>query len=474
MKICFQNIVLISLFIIVSCAFKSVDSSSTLLNPDQLSYPALQFSPSKAQRVILGNGIILHILEDHELPLINISAVIMTGSVHDPIGKEGLAELTAEVMRTGGTFSMSGNAVDEALETIAGLMTISMNRDSGTINLSVLKKDMDEGLNILSQTLQHPAFEENKLELSKELKIEDLRRVADNPQKLAFREFNRVMYRNNPRGRLSSVSSVHNILRDDLMKFHKRFFYPQNIMISITGDITKNEAIDKINQYLGEWKTSVKQGDVIPAPEKQKGHIYFLPKETPQSIIIYGNLAPAQKDTDAYAFEVLDFIVGSGGFKSRIYQQVRSDLGLAYSVGSFYKGKSDYGIFGAYAMTSSESTSTVLSLMQSIIGDVRKNLVNKGELDWAKNSINNSFIFSFLSAHQIATQQMMNEYNQLPENYLISYRDNIAKVSADDVKVVADKYLSLNEATILVVGNIKAYNLLKSSFSDIYKLEALK
>lgn len=473
MKRCFQIIVLILLFIIAGCASKAIDSSSVLLNPDQLLYPPLHFSPSKAQRVILGNGIILHILEDHEIPLINMSAVIMTGSVHDPIGKEGLAELTAEVMRTGGTLSMSGNAVDEALESFAGLLTISTNRDSGTINLSVLKKDMDKGLNILSQSLQNPAFEEKKLELSKKLKIEDLRRIADNPQKLAFREFSRLMYQNNPRGRLSSVSSVNQIRRDDLIKFHKKFFYPQNIMISITGDITKNEAINKINQYFGAWNTSETQRDVIPAPEKQKGHIYFLSKETPQSIIICGNTAPAKKDTDAYAFEVLDFIVGSGGFRSRIFQEVRSNLGLAYSVGSFYKGKSDYGVFGAYAITSSESTLTVLSLMQSIIGDVRRNPVNRRELDWAKNSINSSFIFSFLSADQIARQQMMNEYNKLPEDYLITFRDNIGKISADDVKIVADKYLSFDDAVILVVGNKKVYDLLKSSFGDIHKLETL-
>ncbi len=156
--------------------------------------------------MVLDNGIILYVFEDHELPLLNISTVIRTGSNYDPVGKEGLAELTATVMRTGGTNSMSGSAIDEALDFFAGSITVSMNRDSGLINLSVLKKDLDEGLNIFTQILTNPAFEENKIRLAKDLKIEELRRIADDPQKLAFREFKRLLYDNNPAGRFPSCN----------------------------------------------------------------------------------------------------------------------------------------------------------------------------------------------------------------------------------------------------------------------------
>ncbi|MCG6537278.1 MAG: insulinase family protein, partial [Syntrophales bacterium LBB04] len=344
------------------------------------------------------------------------------------------------------------------------------NRDSGSANLSVLKKDLDTGLKILSDILQQPAFEDDKLQLAKALKTEELRRIADDPQKLAFREFNRLMYRNNPRGRLPSISSVEKIKRDDLLQFHRSFFYPENIMMSFTGDITRDEAVNKINEYLGKWRQPGTRKGVIPAPEKQTGLIYFLSKDIPQSIIIHGNIAPAKKDMDAYAFEVLDFILGSGGFRSRIFHEVRSTRGLAYSAGSFYKAKSEYGIFGAYAITGAESTATVLSLIRSIIGDAKSKPFNESELDWAKKSITNSFIFSFITANQIAGQQMMIEYEKLPEDYLTTFRDKIGKVQAVDVKNVADRYLSFDNAVVLVLGNEKIYQSLKSEFGDIHKI----
>jgi len=243
-------------------------------------------------------------------------------------------------------------------------------------------------------------------------------------------------------------------------------------MMSITGDITRDEAVIKIKEYFNDWRVPGIGKIVIPVPEKQIGLIYFLSKNTPQSIIVHGNMAPAKKDKDNFAFETLNFMLGSGGFRSRIFHEIRTTRGLAYSTGSFYKAKSDYGIFGAYAITSSESTATVISLIRSIIGDASKNTFKKNELDWAKKSINNSFIFSFHSAHQIAVQQMMAEYEKLPEDYMASFRDNIGKVQALDVQNVAEKYLVLGNAVVLVLGNEKIYQSLKSEFGNIQKVEA--
>jgi zinc protease len=471
MKKCFYTLASVLSLLLAIYACESIAFSLPLVNPDELSYPPLQFTPPRAQKVTLGNGIILYVLDDHEIPLINVSAVIRTGSIHDLTGKEGLAELTGRVMRTGGTKFLSGNEVDESLEFFAGTFSLSVNRESTTVHFSVLKKDLDEGLNLLSQVLRYPSFEEDKLNLAKALKTEELRRMTDDPQKFAFREFNRLMYRDNPRGRVPIISSVENIRREDLLLFHKRFFHPQNIMITVTGDIKKADAIDKMKRYFGGWPSLDIQKDAIPPPAKQEGRIYFLSKDIPQSIIICGNLAPSKRNVDAYSFEVLDFIIGSGGFRSRIFQQIRSDLGLAYSAGSFYRAMSDYGVFGAYAITSTDSTPRVLSLIRSIIDDVKRHSISPSELDWAKNSINNSFIFSFLSANQIAHQQMMNAYDRLPEDYLTTYRDNIGKVIIDDVRLVAGKYLSFHDATTIVVGNEKLYDLLQSMFGNVHKIE---
>ncbi len=452
-------------------AYTAESTRIPLPKPDKLEYPPIHFSPPRAERVLLDNGIVLYTFEDNELPLINISAVIRTGSNYDPMGKEGLAELTGTVMRTGGTKALTGDAVDENLDFLAGSLRISMNRDSGLINLSILKKDLDAGLDIFSQIITKPAFEENKLQLAKNLLIEELRRTADDPKKLAFREFKQVLYQNNPAGRFPSTTSVDSIRRDDLIEFHRRFFYPENIMISITGDISKREAITKIKQYLGSWHVSTNHNVVPPTPAKQKGRIYFLTKDTPQSIIICANFAPGEKDPDAYPFEVLDFILGGGGFKSRIFQEIRNDRGLAYSTGSFYTKRSDHGVFGAYAMTKSASTVTVLSLLRSIVQNVRMKAVGKKEVGWATKSINNSFIFSFQSADQIAAQQLMIEYDKLPSDYLATYRDKIAKVEPEELKRVAVKYLSPDETVTFILGNESAYREVVRAFGNVSRID---
>ncbi|MEN6317216.1 MAG: pitrilysin family protein [Syntrophaceae bacterium] len=465
---------LIILWILLSghVLYASESSHVPLPNPDKIMFPPIHFVQPQAQRIVLENGIILYIYEDHELPLLNIEAVVRCGSNYDPIGKEGLAEITGIVLRTGGTSMISGNAIDEMLEYFAGTLSFSMNRDSGSVHMSLMKKDLDDGLNIFSQILKNPAFEDNKLRLAKDLKIEELRRIADDPQKLAFREFKKLLYVNNPAGRFSSITSVSNIQRDDLIQFYKKFFNPQNIMISITGDISREQAISKIQQYLGDWNETKKKFDIPPFPVKQKGNVYFLLKNIPQSIIISAQLAPGKKNRDAYPFEILDFIVGSGGFRSRIFQEVRNNLGLAYSTGSFYTKKGDYGVFGAYAMTKSESTAKVLSLIKSIIKDISINVVDKNELAGAVKSINNNFIFSFLSADQIAHQQLMIEYEALPRDYLVTYREKLSQVQAEDIRRVALKYLSSDNAVILIVGNENAHNQLLANSIKFIKIES--
>lgn len=462
-------LILLILFVSVSgaCATKP----APLINPDDIRCQPLTFAPPKAERVELKNGMILYILEDHEIPLVNISAVIRTGSIYDPEGKEGLAEITGNVMRTGGTKKMTGDEIDETLEYFAGSISVSIGTESGSANLRVLKKDMDAGLDIFSDIIMNPAFDKSKLKTAKNLKIEALRRVLDEPQKVAFREFKSLIYTGNPRGRLPSIESVEKITRGDLVRFHKRFFYPGNIMLAVTGDITRDEAISKINRYLGAWN---KKGKIekIPYPKvKQEGSINYICKKVPQSTIIMGYLTPGKNNPDFYPLTVLDFILGSGGFRSRIMHEVRSNLGLAYSTGSFYRGRSEYGVLAAYAVTKSSTTVKVLSLISSIIDDVRNNEVAEKELLWCKKSINNRLIFTFDSTDQIAFQQMMIEYNNLPEDYLATYRKRIEKVTAEDLKRVAKKYLSRNQATILVVGNEKDFDKPLSTFGKVNKIK---
>jgi predicted Zn-dependent peptidase len=463
-------------FLSILCAvfshlIASAAAPPSLTYPDRITYKPLSFTPARAERVTLDNGLILYTLEDHELPLVKITAVIRTGSAFDPPEKEGLAELTGKVIRTGGIEGMTGSAIDETLESMAAILHTTINRDSGVFSLSVLRNDRQKGLELFSRILMTPVFEMEKLTLAKELKIEELRRIPDDAQKLAFREFGRLIHEGSPRGRLATANSINRIQRDDLIRFHRLFYQPKRVMISISGDIDRKEAETLVNRYFGNWQPSEEKVEPPLLPQPKEGRIYILPKDLSQSVVIFGWLAPAKKSAQFFPLEIVDFIVGSGGFRSRIFQEIRTNRGLAYSTGSFYTAKSDYGLFGAYALTKSESTVEVVSLLRGIIKDIGQKPVLPKELEMTKSSILNSFIFSFTSANQIALQQLMIEYEGLPEDYLITYRNNINNVNTEDVLKAARQHLDPEKAIILIIGNDKICKEISTSFKDVSKIE---
>jgi zinc protease len=431
-------------------------AASHLPDPADLHYAPLQFNLPDAKRIVLKNGIVLYLLEDHELPLVTVDALIRTGTMYDPAGKEGVAELTAYVMKTGGTQKLASSEIDNQFDLLAASPSITALLDSVQIDFSLLNKDIDQGLDLLSQVLITPVFEQAKFDLARGLKNEELRRLKDDPQGLAVREFNRLIYRDNPRGKFASVKSLKNIERKDLIEFHKKYFQPQNIMFAISGDISREEAINKIQRYFGNWQSRGNPVSPPAPPQKSPAGLFYIDKDIPQSTIITGQLSPGKNNPDFYAFSVLDFIIGSGGFPSRIFSAVRNNEGLAYSAGSFYRARSDHGVFAAYAFTKTESTFKTLSLIDSVLRNVQANTIATREIEWAKNSINNGFIFSFTSPRQIAWQQMKMEYDGLPADYLSTYRSKIENIQVDDLNKIAVKYLDKNNNT-LILGNVKKF-----------------
>jgi len=439
-------------------------------DPDRLSYEEIKFSPPKPERVVLENGLTVYYMEDRELPLVNISFVVGAGSVFEPPGKEGLAEMTGDVMRTGGAAKLTGDKVDEELEYLAAPISISMGMEYGTGSLSVLKKDLNRAFKIFADIIRYPTFDEAKLDQEKNLKIEELRRVFDKPQRLAFREFRRVLYADNPRGRLPVIASIEKIERDDLASFHKTYFFPRNLRIAVTGDISKQEAVDLISRHFGDWDD---EGDfgTAPLPKPQENApLFFFQKKVPQSTVIIGAIGPGKESPDFFPFTVLDYILGSGGFRSRIFQEIRSNRGLAYSAGSFYEGRQGYGSFGAYAMTKSESTGQVLSLMEGILKDARESRVPAQDLHLAKRSIVNSYIFSFTSPHMIAFQYMMLEFQGLPTKFLTDYPSMIDAVSREDILKVAEKYLDPERRTVFVLGDESKFDEALKSFGTVKRV----
>jgi predicted Zn-dependent peptidase len=328
-----------------------------------------------------------------------------------------------------------------------------MSLDSASVNFSFLKDDLDTCLDLLAQMIKEPAFEEEKLQLALSLKREELRRITDNPQKLAFREFNRLLYPDDPRGRYPTFASLQNIQRNDLISFQRKYFAPSNMIFAVSGNISRQDAVDKMEQYFGNWGASIPALDVASPPKKAEYGLFIIRKQIPQSTAVSGEFTLSKNDPDFYAFTILDFIIGSGGFSSRIFSAVRNNEGLAYSAGSFYKARANYGVFGTYAITKTASTIQAIQLINDILRDVAGGSVSPSELDSAKKSILNSFIFSFVQPSQIASQQMSIAFEKLPADFLSGYRKRIEAVTQDDLKRVAAKSLNENRRMTLIVGD---------------------
>ncbi|MBI4620513.1 MAG: insulinase family protein [Desulfobacterales bacterium] len=441
-------------------------------HPGDMAFKPLAFSPPKGQRVVLDNGVILYILEDHELPVLNLSAVIRTGSVYEPADKTGLAELTGTVMRTGGTRSMNPDEINDQLEYIAGSVETGIGSESGSASLSVMKKDTDIGLKIFADIMMNPRFDQEKLDLAKKQEIEVIRRRNDNPDSIAFREFRRLLYKDNPRGRISTVESINAITRTDLVEFHNRFFRPENVMLAISGDFQKDEIVKKVEKSFQGWeKTGTKIPKEPPPLYSFEKSVNYAFKDVPQSTIILGHLAVRKTHPDYFTFKVLNFILGESGFNSRLTSEIRSNRGLAYSVGSIYRGDVEYGVFAVICQTKSVTTSNVISLIYNIIRDLKKNGVTEKELRWAKESIVNKFIFSFTSSASVVNQQMIVDYDNLPEDFLERYQENISKVTLEDIKRVAKKHLYPDRSILVVVGKSKDFDKPLSEFGEVHEIE---
>jgi len=454
-----NGLAIFNLLLVLTLIFKghalSGEQQSSRIAPDQIQYKPLRFDLPHPERVVLENGIVLYILENHELPLVHIKALIKTGTLYDPPGKEGTAELTAYVMRTGGTATLSSTEVDRQFDFLAASASVSMFLESAQINFSVLNNHIDQGFDLLSQIIIQPAFEQDKLDLALQLKHEEIRRLRDEPQALAIREFNRLIYQNDPRGRFPSHQSLGKIKHDDLVEFHQRFFQPNNAMFAVSGDITKADAIKYFKKYFSRWQPGTPFAEAHKPAGKTNAGVYLIHKEIPQSSVISGLYTVGKNHPDFYAFTLLDFILGSGGFPSRLVNVIRNNEGLAYSAGSFYRARPDYGIFAGYAFTKTFSTLKALSLMDSEIDRATHHTITESELNWAKKSIINGFIFSFSTPEQIVWQQMNIEYERLPADFLSTYREKIEKVSLDDLNQAAVRYLHNREKVVLILGDRK-------------------
>jgi predicted Zn-dependent peptidase len=428
--------------------------------PEELKYTPLSYSPPKRDRYrhVLSNGVVVYAVEDHDLPLVNISTLVRTGSYLDPAGKEGLAALVGSQMRSGGTQKMTAEQFDEAADFLAAQLSSAVFPTQGTANLNLLAKDIDKGLGLYFDMLRTPAFQEDRLKLAKSQILQAMERRNDNTTAIEAREWGRLLYGSEHFSTKDTTkASIESITRQDLVDFHQKYFQPGGFIIAASGDFKTDELLAKLEASFKGWPANKSAVPDVPKPTQTPvAGLYVVNKaDVNQGRVSIGHTGSMRGNPDSYALEIMNDILGGGGFTSRITSRVRSDEGLAYSAGSAY-GMGVYypGTFRASFQSKSASTSQAIQIVLDEINRIRTSKVSAEELETAKNSAVETFPRIFATAAQIAGTFAQDEYTKRPADYWDTYRQRIAAVTVDDVQRVAQKYLDPSKLVILVVGNI--------------------
>ena len=428
---------------------------------NQLKFPPLrQVQPPEVATYTLPNGMRLYLLEDHELPLVGGFALIRTGNLFDPPGKVGLAEVTGAVLRTGGTSSKTGDELDLALENIAASVESSIGESSGQVSFSALRENTHQVLAVFKEVLTAPEFRQEKIDLVKMQLRSAISRRNDEAQEIASREFGEIVYgKDTPYGWRIEYATLDRIQRQDLVEFHRRYFFPANVMLAVYGDFAVAEMKAALEKLFGDWNSQQPPAPPFP-PVRSEPHpgVFLATKsDVNQTVFQIGHLGGLLRDSNYPALESLASILG-GGFSSRLFKRIRTQLGYAYGIGaSWGAGYNQPGLFQISGSTKSESTAETIRVVREEIDKIRSTEVSEQELKTAKDTVLNGFIFNFDSPSKTLSRLVRYEYHGYPKDFIFQYQKAIARVTRADVLRVAKQYLQPQDFTIVAVGNPKDF-----------------
>lgn len=430
------------------------------------SYQDLKFPPlpelkiPQPEMLTLPDGLRVYLLEDHELPIISGSAIIRTGNLFDPADKKGLAQMTGDVLRSGGTKAKSGDDIDVELENVAASVESGIGESSGNLSFSTLRENTDEVLGVFHDLLTSPEFRQDKIDLEKTQMRSSISRRNDDANGIASREFADILYgRNTPYGWSIEYTDVDHIQRQDLIDFYRRYYFPSNIMLAIYGDFSAPEMIAKLQRIFADWK--VQQPPVPKFPDVGKKAVpgVFLATKTDvtQTFFEVGHLGGIFRDKDYPALEVASEILG-GGFSSRLFQRIRTRLGYAYGISANWGANFDHpGLFQISGSTQSGHTVDTLRAVREELDKMRSSEVTSAELQTAKDTVLNGFVFRFDRPSKTLFRLLTYEYYGYPKDFIFQYQKAIEKVTKDDVLRVAKEYLRPQDLTVVAVGNPKEF-----------------
>lgn len=410
-----------------------------------------------ADREVLANGITLLHAEKTGLPIVTVAIAIKAGSIAEPTEKSGLANLTSDLLNEG-TKTRTSKEISDAIEFVGGSLGTAGGADYITVSLSVLKKDIGLGFELLSDIILNPAFSDDEIQRRKTSIKNSIIKQKEEPGIIASKAFAEAVFGKNPYGRPleGTEESLDRITREDIAAFHKEYYLPDNTIMTVVGDISKSELKSLLDRYFMNWRSRGSKEILLtmPVPEK-KTRVVKIQKNLAQANIILGHLGIQRDNPDYYAVSVMNYILGGGGFASRLMDNIRDNKGLAYDVHSSFMANKYAGSFEVGLQTKNGSANTAIDEVLKEMERIRTEPVSDKELSDAKSYLTGSFPLRIDSNRKIAGFLTAVEFYGLGLDYVDNYRKFIDTVTKDDILRVAKKYLYTGSYVLIVVGDLE-------------------
>lgn len=418
--------------------------------------PALAAAAPLAERQVLENGLTLLVRSSRALPIVTIKVIVQAGSLWEPEGRAGLANLTA-LLLTRGTTTRTAAQIDEAVDFIGASLSSSANRDLSELDLTLLRKDLPKGLELLADVLLHPAFEKGEIARKVQELRAALRKRQEDPGEVAQEAFDELVFGNHPYGRPleGRETTLAAITRDEIVGFYRDHYTPERTFVTVVGDVDRSEITNQIRALLGSWpkgKRAVKQA-TEPAPLQEKIAVKKVDRSVAQANIILGHQGIRRDNPDFYALTVMNYILGGGGFSSRLVERIREQKGWAYDVSSQFSPSLERGSFQVVLQTKNETAGPAVQEVVRELRRIREQGVTDQELADAKAHLTGSFPLRLDTNAKLAGLISAVEYYRLGLDYADRYRTLIEGVTKEDILRVARTYLKPEGYVLVVVAD---------------------
>jgi zinc protease len=412
-------------------------------------------SVPRVERMILSNGLVVLFSEEHSLPFAVFDLVLRGGSRSDPKGREGLASITSKSLLLG-TRSMSANQLNEKLDALGAAFGVSAGEDITSVNVHVLKKNMVPALSLLFGAVMAPTFPDREIRSEIGRALGAIQAMDEDPMALAEKNFRKVLYADDSYGHpvQGTRESLQRLKREDVVKFYRTYFLPGNAILSIVGDLNREELNSVVLPLFEKWPIGKVPNPGAKARQNEGPKTTSVDRKVAQASIVVGNGAVDRQNEDYYPLQVMSYILG-GDFGSYLMEEVRVKKGLAYSVSSGVEAEKYGGSFQISLQTKNASAAESLSIVLRQIDRIRTELVSDADLNRAKSYLTGSFPMRFDSQTKLSSFLTLVEFYGLGLDYLKEYPPIINKITAADIQRVARQYLHPDKAILSVVADLK-------------------